>query len=78
MKNHVDLTQMKDGQKGKVVNIVGGKSLLNRLDTMGIRVGVEVLKISGHPLGGPVVVQVGGSVVAVGHSMARKIIVEKI
>jgi len=78
MKTRIDLTQMKDGEKGRVVEIVGGKGMLSKLDAMGIRVGVEIVKVSKQPLRGPIIVEVCGSMVAVGYGMARRIIVEKV
>jgi Fe2+ transport system protein FeoA len=40
---------------------------------MGIRPGTVLEKISGQPLGGPVVVKVGNNRIALGFGMARKV-----
>ena len=71
-----DLASMQPGQKGVVASIQGGLGVTRRLDAMGIRPGVAVTKVAGQPFGGPVVVQVGNTRIAVGFGMAGKIVVE--
>lgn len=72
----VNLAIMRDGESGKVMNIAGGFGLCRRLEALGIRLGVEVTKVSGVGFRGPVVVRVGNTTVALGHHMARRIRVE--
>jgi ferrous iron transport protein A len=72
----VSLVQMKEKQKGKVLEIFSGSALQNRLMSMGIYKGREITKLSQFALRGPVAFKVGGSVIALGHRMAGKIIVE--
>jgi len=72
----VDLGNLKPGQRAVVVAIHGGIGVSGRLDAMGIRPGIVLQKISGQPLGGPVVVQVGNNRIALGFGMARKVQVE--
>lgn len=71
----MDLTQMKVGQVGTVVEIHGGYGLIRRLQALGIRVGVRVIKVSSQIMHGPVTVQIGNTRVAIGFGMAGKIIV---
>lgn len=75
-KKIVNLTDMKTGQSGRILQLSAGTGLVGRLEALGIRPGQCVTKISGLPLGGPVVVQVGGSRVGLGQGMARKVLVE--
>ncbi|MCM8780949.1 MAG: ferrous iron transport protein A [Candidatus Omnitrophica bacterium] len=70
------LTQMKTGQKGKVVAINAGLDLQNRLLSQGIYVGREITKLSHFALRGPVTIKVGRTVMALGYGMAHKITVE--
>jgi ferrous iron transport protein A len=70
------LVQMKAACKGKVVEILGGSNLLSRLMNMGVFKGKEVAKLSHVGLRGPVVIKVGRSILALGHGVAAKIIVE--
>lgn len=72
----LNLTQMESGQSGEVVSIEGGRHMTGRLSVMGIRVGVIVTKITSQLMRGPVSVQVGGTQLAIGYGMARRIIVE--
>ena len=72
----IDLTQMRGGEEGIVVDIYGGHGLLRRLESLGVRVGVPVKKISAQFMRGPVTIRVGNTEVALGFGMARKVIVE--
>jgi ferrous iron transport protein A len=69
------LAEMKTGQAGTVVEILGGHGLVRRLDALGIRPGRKVTKMSSALFRGPVMLRVNSTQVAVGFGMARKIIV---
>lgn len=73
----VDLTQLEEGESGVVVDIQGGYGLTRRLESLGIRVGKKVTKVSSQLMRGPVTVRMDNSEVAIGFGMARKILVEK-
>ncbi len=70
------LSMSTEGEKVKVSLLRGGKSVELRLTSMGLNVGSE-LTVSQHQ-GGNVVVVRGETRLALGSSMAQKIIVEKI
>jgi ferrous iron transport protein A len=70
------LAEMKTGQTGIVVDVLGGHGLVRRLDALGIRPGRKVTKLSSALFRGPVMLRVNSTQVAVGFGMARKIIVE--
>ncbi len=72
----LSLVQMKENQKGKIIDISGGSNLRNRLMSMGMYEGREIVKLSHFALRGPVAVKVGRSIFAIGHSMAAKIVLE--
>ena len=72
----VDLSQLREGESGRVVLISGGHGLIRRLESLGIRVGKRVTKISSQLMRGPVTVRIDGFQVAVGFGMAKKILVE--
>ncbi len=72
----VDLTQLEEGEGGLVVEINGGYGLVRRLESLGIRVGKKVTKVSSQFMRGPVTVRIGNSHVAIGFGMAKKIFVE--
>jgi ferrous iron transport protein A len=73
----VDLTQLEEGKSGVVVEINGGRGLNQRLESLGIRVGKKVTKVSSQFLHGPVCVRIDGYQVALGFGMARKVLVEE-
>jgi len=70
------LAEMRTGQTGIVVGVLGGHGLIRRLDALGIRPGKKVTKVSSTLFQGPVTLRVDNAQVAVGFGMARKIIVE--
>jgi len=70
------LAEMKTGQTGTVVGVLGGHGLIQRLDALGIRPGKKVTKLSSTLFRGPVTLGVNNNRVAVGFGMARKIIVK--
>jgi len=70
------LAEMKTGQTGIVVGVLGGHGLIRRLDALGIRPGKKVTKLGSTLFRGPVILRVDNAQVAVGFGMARKIIVE--
>ena len=72
----MDVSQMKEGEKAKVIDIQGGWGMLRKLGSLGIRPGVEITKISSQFLRGPITIQVANTQVAFGYGMARKIIVK--
>jgi len=72
----LDLTQLKPGQKGIVIQIQGGAGLIRRLQTMGIRPGKNIIKISAQIFRGPQIVKVDNLQVAIGFGMARRVLVE--
>ncbi len=67
---------MQTGQSGVVVQIQGGHGLVNRLNSLDIRPGKRITKVSSMFMRGPVTIQVDRAQVAIGFGMARRIIVE--
>ena len=74
-KKRITVAQMKAGQSGWVVELGGGRGM-RRMEAMGLRHGKRITKISGVFGRGPVTVQIGGTQLALGFGMARKILVE--
>lgn len=69
------LTEVGEGAPVTVVEIHGGRSLHDRLRSLGIREGTHLVKISGSLGHGPVVVQHGRTQTALGYSICQKVIV---
>jgi ferrous iron transport protein A len=70
------LRQMEIGQTGTVIGILGGRGLIRRLESLDIRLGKKVTKVSSTLFRGPVTLRVDNAQVAVGFGMANRIIVE--
>jgi len=59
-----------------VVTINGGITVSSHLNTLGIHSGDTMVVVDRAPFGGPVLVEVHGSRVALGRGVARKVVVE--
>ena len=59
-----------------VVDIQGGYGLIRRLESLGIRVGKKVTKVSSQFMRGPVIIRIDNFQVAIGFGMARKVLVK--
>ncbi len=73
----ISLAQLQANQKGKVIEILGGTNLQDKLMHMGVYQGKEVMKLSHIGLRGPVVIKTGRTILALGHGVAGKIILEQ-
>jgi ferrous iron transport protein A len=73
----IALDRMTKGSKGRIVEIVGGRNVALKLSAQGIVPGATVRKTS-ELRGGPVLLRVGGTQVAVGRGLARHVLVEVI
>jgi Fe2+ transport system protein FeoA len=73
----ISLLNIKENEKVRITEITGGSNLEKRLMSMGAYKGKEIIKLSHIGLRGPVVIKVGRSILALGHGVAAKIIVEK-
>ena len=76
--NKTDLTRLEEGESGVVVEIQGGHGLVRRLESLGIRTGKKVTKVSSQFMRGPITVRIDNFQVAIGFGMARKVIVRMV
>ncbi len=72
----VDLTQMLSGERGAVVQVQGGYGLVRRIQSMGIRPGKRIIKVSSHFWRGPQTVQIDKVQFAIGFGMAKRILIQ--
>ena len=68
------LSRVPSGNKVRVVGLAGGREFQTRLLGMGVNVGCEISVIRAAE-GGPALVAVGSSRLAIGHGMAAKVMV---
>ena len=76
MNGAISLANMRSGQSGRIVQIEGGFGVNRRLDTLGLRVGKQIQKVSRQLMRGPIIVSHGNTRAAVGFGMAQRIWVE--
>ena len=72
----VDLTQMRPGEIGIVEEMQGGHGFVKKLQSLGIRPGKKIAKVSSHFWRGPQTVEIDNMQIAVGFGMAKRILVE--
>jgi Fe2+ transport system protein FeoA len=70
------LDRIRAGQEVNVVQIVAGQSATRQLAQLGIRTGTTLKVRRSAPMGGPVLVDTDGVMVAIGRGMARKVCVQ--
>ncbi|MDD4957401.1 MAG: FeoA family protein [Candidatus Omnitrophica bacterium] len=73
----MDLTELDNKKRARVIEINGGHNAIARLEALGIRPGKYITKLSAHFWKGPVTIMVDRTKVAVGHGMAKRIMVEE-
>jgi len=71
------LTDLKKGEKGMIVSILGGWCVVKRLEELGLTPGTEITMKKSAPFRGPVEISVRGSRLAIGRGVAMKIVVKK-
>jgi ferrous iron transport protein A len=66
------------GQVVRVINYQGGRAVGHKLRQLGLSPGQEVKVLRYAPLGGPVMVDLGGRSVALGRGIAVRVTVETV
>lgn len=64
------------GRSLRVSDVRGGREVRSRLATMGLLPGVVLQVVVRGPLGGPVLVEVDGTRLALGRGLASQVLVE--
>ena len=72
MSDQVPLTEIPEGSSARVVEVVGGGGVRDRLKALGIRVGVSITKVSGSFVSGPIVVGHGQTQTALGRGITQQ------
>ena len=71
MDSPMSLTMAPSGQNLRLVHVHGGKRLMHRLAEMGLTPGVEMMIVQDS--GGPILVSVRNSRIALGRGIAHKL-----
>ncbi|MDA3813412.1 MAG: FeoA family protein [Candidatus Cloacimonetes bacterium] len=67
---------LKNGESAIIKDIVGGRQFINKAESLGIREGVQITKVSSQMMQGPITIKVGQTQIAIGRGMANRIIIE--
>ena len=71
------LATLHEGDSGTITGFEGGDGVSRKMHSLGLADGKEVEVVSRHPLKGPVVIRIGHMVLALGRTMALKVIVDR-
>jgi DtxR family Mn-dependent transcriptional regulator len=74
--NLTALSDLKEGQSGKISFIRGGHNVLQRLLDMGLTPSARITLLKSAPFEGPIQILVRGSKLALGRGIASKVFVE--
>ena len=67
------LTSLKEGAKGKLTYVFGGKMVVKRLLNMGLTLGTDITVTGKSVFRGPIVITVRGSTLILGKGIASKV-----
>jgi ferrous iron transport protein A len=70
------LIQVKTGQTVKIKHFKGGANLEHKLRQLGLVPGDNARVLRHAPLGGPILIEVGGRSIALGRGVASRVVVE--
>ena len=72
----ITLANLGPGQKGIIIQIIGGRGMQSHLRTIGVREGKLVRIVTKQPARGPIVLEIDGNRIAMGRGMAMRVLVE--
>jgi len=72
------LATLGDGERAVIESVQGGVQMQARLENMGLRPGKMVTRLSAMPSGGPIMVECGGTRVALGRGIAQHVSVRSV
>jgi ferrous iron transport protein A len=75
-KDKTSLIDMKDGQAGIIISILGGRRVTKRLADLGLTSGTEIKVLRRTLFSGPIQIEVCNSRLVLGRGLALKILVE--
>jgi len=75
--DEVNLVKIEPGREVVVMQLDGGREFLEKAESLGLRTGVRIKKLSAQVMHGPVMIKIGNSKVALGYGMAKRILVSR-
>jgi len=73
----ITLIEIERGRDAIVMQLDGGQLFQEKAESLGLRTGVRIRKLSSQVMHGPVTIQIGNTKVALGYGMAKKIFVSR-
>ncbi len=72
------LIDLKKGETAEIIDCGSGHSMAGRLQSMGVRPGKKISRVSSQLMGGPIIIDIDGRQTAMGRGMAAKVKVRPI
>ena len=72
------LATLGNGEQAVIESVLGGSQMQARLENMGLRPGKTVTRLSAMPSGGPIMVECGGTRIALGRGIAQNVRVRSV
>jgi len=70
------LVNLTNNEEGFILSIEGGRNAISKLETLGIRPGKKIRKMSSQIFKGPVVIEIDGRDIALGYGLANKVLIK--
>uniref|UniRef100_A0A7C3NCF5 Ferrous iron transport protein A n=1 Tax=Candidatus Methanomethylicus mesodigestus TaxID=1867258 RepID=A0A7C3NCF5_9CREN len=70
------LADLPEGKTGEIILMVGGRGMTRRLCEMGLTPGAKVRMVKKAPVGGPIILEVRSTEIAIGRGLASKMLVK--
>ncbi len=74
--DRASLIDMKEGQRGIIVSILGGRMATKRLADLGVTPGTKVKVLRNAPFHGPIEIEARDSRLVLGRGLASKVLVK--
>ena len=75
--DEVNLTKVEPGREVIVIQLTGGSQFQEKAESLGLRTGIRIKKLSAQVMRGPVTIKIGNTKVALGYGMAKKVLVSR-
>jgi len=75
--DEVNLTKVEPGREVIVIQLTGGSQFQEKAESLGLRTGIRIKKLSAQVMRGPVTIKIGNTKGALGYGMAKKVLVSR-
>ncbi|NOQ22339.1 MAG: ferrous iron transport protein A [Candidatus Aegiribacteria sp.] len=74
--SYVELSELRPGQKARIIAVRGGRGFRERFSGMGLHIGSEMEVLQSTGSNGMILIKTGDTRLMIGHGMAHKILLQ--